>query len=64
MIAEYDAGWLVDPEDPAALEAVIGEIIEEPDIVWQKKMNARALASAVIEPEVAVKPLVRIMESW
>ena len=64
MIAEYDAGWLVDPEDPVALEAVIGEIIENPDTVWQKKKNARALASAVIEPEVAVKPLVRIMESW
>ncbi len=64
MIAEYDAGWLVDPEDADALEAVIVGIIEDPDAVRQKKRNARALASAVIEPEVAVKPLVRIMESW
>ena len=64
MIAEYDAGWLVDPEDPAAMEAVIREITEDPDAVHRKKKNARALASAVVDPAVAVKPLVRIMESW
>jgi hypothetical protein len=64
MIAEYDAGWLVDPEDTAALEAVISGIIDNPNEVRRKKENARKLASAVIEPEVAVKPLVRMMEAW
>jgi hypothetical protein len=64
MIAEYDAGWLVDPEDTAALQAVIGGIIDDPDELRRKKENARRLAAAVIEPEVAVKPLVRMMESW
>ena len=64
MIAEYDAGWLVDPEDPETLEAVIGKIIEDPAEVRQKKQNARVLASAVIDPAVAVKPLVRIVEAW
>jgi glycosyltransferase involved in cell wall biosynthesis len=64
MIAEYDAGWLVDPEDTAALEAVIEGIIEDPDGLRRKKENARKLAAAVIEPEVAVEPLVRMMEAW
>jgi glycosyltransferase involved in cell wall biosynthesis len=64
MIAEYDAGWLVDPEDPEALEDVIGKIVRDPDELWQKKKNARALASAVIDPVAAVKPLVRMMEAW
>ncbi len=64
MIAEYDAGWLVDPEDPEALETVIGGIVENPDELRQKKQNARELASTVIDPEAAVKPLVRIMEGW
>jgi hypothetical protein len=64
MIAEYDAGWLVDPEDKAALEAVITGIIDDPDELRRKKENARKLASAVIEPGVAVKPLVRMMEAW
>jgi hypothetical protein len=64
MIAEYDAGWLVDPEDRAALEAMFSRIIDDPDELRRKKENARKLASAVIEPEVAVKPLVRMMEAW
>jgi glycosyltransferase involved in cell wall biosynthesis len=64
MIAEYDAGWLVDPEDPETLEAAICKIIEDPAEVRQKKKNARVLASAVIDPAVAVEPLVRIMEAW
>ncbi|HEX5850762.1 MAG TPA: hypothetical protein VFY59_16320 [Rubrobacter sp.] len=64
MIAEYDAGWLVDPEDKAALEAVISGIIDDPDELRRKKENARRLASELIEPEVAVKPLVRMMEGW
>ncbi len=64
MISEYDAGWLVDPEDTAALEAVISGIIDDPDELRRKKENARNLASALIEPEVAVKPLVRMMGGW
>jgi len=64
MIAEYDAGWLVDPEDTVALEAVISGIIDDPDELRRKKENARNLASALIEPEVAVKPLVRMMGGW
>jgi hypothetical protein len=64
MIAEYDAGWLVDPDDTAALEAVISRIIDDPNELRRKKENARKLASAVVEPEAAVKPLVRMMEAW
>ena len=63
MIAEYDAGWLVDPADTEALEAVISGIVKDPEGLAKKKQNARALASAVIDPAVAVKPLVRIMGS-
>ena len=64
MIAEYDAGWLVDPENLGALEKVIGKIVGDATEVRRKKENARRLASSIIDPAVAVKPLVRIMESW
>jgi hypothetical protein len=64
MIAEYDAGWLVDPPDTAALEKVLSRILDDPDLVRRKKENARALASEVLDPAVAVKPLLRIMEGW
>jgi hypothetical protein len=63
-ISAYDAGWLVDPEDPQALEKVIGGILEDPDVVRRKKQNARKLAADIIDPEVAVKPLVRTIEGW
>jgi len=64
MVAEYDAGWLVDPPDTKALEDVISGILDDPDLVRRKKENARALASEVLDPAVAVKPLLRIMEGW
>ena len=63
-ISAYDAGWLVNPQDPPALEKVIGSILEDPDVVLRKKQNARELAAGIIDPEVAVKPLVRIIEDW
>jgi glycosyltransferase involved in cell wall biosynthesis len=63
MIAEYDAGWLVDPADTEALEAVISGIVDDPEGLAEKKQNARALASAEIDPAVAVKPLLRILGS-
>jgi hypothetical protein len=64
MIAEYDAGWLIDPPDTKTLEDVISGIIDDPDLVRRKKENARVLASEVLDPAVAVKPLLRIMEGW
>ena len=64
MISEYDAAWLVDPPDAAALEKIIGGILDDPEVVRRKKENARALASEVLDPAVAVKPLLRIMEGW
>jgi hypothetical protein len=64
MIAEYDAGWLVDPPDTAALEKVISRLLDDPELLRRKRENARALASEVLDPAVAVKPLIRIMESW
>jgi glycosyltransferase involved in cell wall biosynthesis len=64
MIAEYDAGWLVDPPDTVALEKIIGGILDDPDVVRRKKENTRTLAAEVLDPAVAVKPLLRIMEGW
>ena len=63
-ISDYDAGWLVDPQDPQALEKVIGGILEDPDVVRRKKHNARKLAADIIDPRVAVEPLVQIIEEW
>lgn len=62
MIAGYDAGWLVDPDDTEAFEAIMRGIISSPDMLLGKKKNARALAREAIDPRAAVEPLVRILE--
>ena len=64
MISAYDAGWLVDPQDTREVARILDETIQDPDLLRRKKENARTLARAVIDPAVAVKPLVRILESW
>ncbi|GAA6618190.1 glycosyltransferase [Scytonema sp. NUACC26] len=43
-IREYNAGWLVDPEDKEAIAAVINEIFDHPEIVEEKSKNAQRLA--------------------
>ncbi|MBW4630635.1 MAG: glycosyltransferase [Iphinoe sp. HA4291-MV1] len=43
-IREYDAGWIVDPEDTEAIASVINEIFDHPEIVLQKSKNAQRLA--------------------
>ncbi len=62
MISEYDAGWLVDPLDDEAVGAALDEVMGDPGAVRRKRENARALASEVLDPAEAVKPLVKILE--
>ncbi|MGI9048156.1 MAG: glycosyltransferase [Rubrobacteraceae bacterium] len=64
MIEEYDAGWIVDPRAREAIEEIFAELIEDRGGILRKTKNARTLASAVIDPAVAVKPLLRTMERW
>ena len=64
MISEYAAGWLVDPGDTGAMEKIIARLLEDPDEVKRKKENARVLAAEIIDPAVAVRPLIEIMEAW
>ena len=64
MISAYDAGWVIDPDDPGALEKIISSVLEDPELVRRKKENARALASEVLDPGVAVGPLLRVLEGF
>jgi glycosyltransferase involved in cell wall biosynthesis len=64
MIAEYDAGWLVDPDDAGAFEKIIARVLDDPGEVRRKKENARVLAAELLDPAVAVRPLLKIMRGW
>jgi glycosyltransferase involved in cell wall biosynthesis len=60
LIAAYDAGWLVDPEDLEAVEAVLAEIIGHPEVVAAKAANARRLWMEALDPRVTTAPLARL----
>ena len=61
MISAYDAGWIIDPEDTGALEKIVAVVLDDPDLVRRKKENARTLAREVLDPSVAVGPLLKIL---
>lgn len=62
LIREYDAGWLVDPDDPEAIAELLRGIVEEPELIRSRRKGARRLASEVLDPEVAVRPLLDIID--
>jgi hypothetical protein len=57
LIDRYDAGWLVDPDDLAALDAVVDEVKSFPEAVAARAANARRLWAEVLDPVVATAPL-------
>ena len=60
LIAAYDAGWLVEPGDLEALDAVLAEIIGHPEVVAAKAAGARRLWAEVLDPTVTTEPLARL----
>jgi len=57
LIAEYDAGWTVDPENVEAIHAVLDEIFESPEVVERKSENAQALVRDLLAWDATVLPL-------
>lgn len=57
-IQDYDAGWLVDPDDSGQLADVLAEALGDHDLRRRKANNARRLWREVFDPVVATGPLV------
>lgn len=62
LIEEYDAGWLVDPDDTASMEAALVEAANDPGALAAKRAGAIRLAREVLAPSVAVRPLSTLVE--
>jgi glycosyltransferase involved in cell wall biosynthesis len=60
-IREFDAGWVVDPQDEAALNAALDEIFAHPEIVAGKSANAQRLARERLSWDRAAAPLARFV---
>jgi hypothetical protein len=63
LIEEFDAGWLADPRDLDAVDAVLDEIIGDSTVVERKAQNARRLWAERFDPEVATRPLAEMIRS-
>jgi hypothetical protein len=62
LIERYDAGWLVDPVEESAVARVLAEIVEDPESIRRKAASARALWRAELDPAVAVRGLIDVIE--
>jgi len=61
VIAEFDAGWLIDPDDEAGLLSTLTSLREDRDQLSSKADNAREAWSKVFEPKVATRALADIL---
>jgi len=60
-IREYNAGWIVDPEDSEAIAAVINEIFEHPEQVVERSRNAQRLVREQLNWEQTIAQLDRFI---
>lgn len=56
-IREYNAGWVVDPEDREAIAAVLDEIFEHPEQVIERGRNAQRLVRERLTWDKTITPL-------
>jgi GT2 family glycosyltransferase len=56
-IREYDAGWIVDPEDKQAIINVLEDIFDRPEQVVKKSHNARRLVRERLNWEHTIMPM-------
>ena len=62
LIEEYDAGWIVDPEDEQGLEGLLMDLIGHPEEAIRKRENARRLWAKHFDPKVATSALAEILD--
>ena len=60
-IREYNAGWIVDPTDRAAVRAVFDEIIRNPDCLEERSKGAQRLVREKLTWDRTITPLDRFV---
>ncbi len=56
-IRAYDAGWTVDPLDVGAIRSVIETILDDPDCIARKSINAQRLVREQLAWDRTIEPL-------
>jgi hypothetical protein len=63
VIAEHDAGWLIDPTDEAGLETTLLSVKDQPEELQRKAANARRAWAATFAPTTATFELARMIRT-
>ncbi|RMF01025.1 MAG: glycosyltransferase, partial [Chloroflexi bacterium] len=56
-IREYDAGWVVNPDDQTAIDAALAEMFERPELVVRRSRNAQRLVQEKLTWDKTIGPL-------
>ncbi len=56
-IAEYQAGWTLDPADPAGLRRVLDDMLDDPAMIETRSRNAQRLARERLTWDRTIAPL-------
>jgi hypothetical protein len=64
LIAEYDAGWLIDATKENELGDLLTSIVSDRAVLAHKRPNVRRLAEQVYAPSAATAPLADLVKSW
>jgi glycosyltransferase involved in cell wall biosynthesis len=57
LISAYEAGWLIDPEDPEAIRSLVRRILSAPEEIRARGRNAQALARDWLDWSRTIAPL-------
>ena len=57
LIAEYHAGWVIDPTDTNGLKQVVEQIFAQPELVKQYSQNAQKLVREKLTWDKTIEPL-------
>lgn len=59
LVRQYDAGWVVNPEDSEGLDAVFESLLQNPEAVRARSANAQRLAAEHFNAHETIEPLHR-----
>ena len=62
-IEQYDAGWIVDPDDEKAINKAVDEVLNDPQLAQSKGRNAQKLVKENYTWKASVKELLPLIEN-
>ncbi len=63
LIREYEAGWVLDPDDREGIRRIVGEVLSDPSEAYRRGENARQLVRDRLTWDKAISPLASFLHN-